>query len=98
MKFLDAVKLANKNTYLIGKSLDNGDIVDDLLIIPINEKELSLFFMYYRQTLCPQKAIEPFINSAVEIVLLFKRDYLLHSNTFTIMSVDKVKQKLRNNK
>lgn len=72
MNFLDAVKLAKANEHLIGKDYLNGRI-DEVIIVPTNEIEFDKYKRIFKKTLDAQKAIEPFMESDVEVWLLINK-------------------------
>ena len=89
MDFLDAVKIAEANQHLIGKEWKDATI-DDIIIVPTNHNQWADFERLYIQTLNAQKAIVPFINSDVDIFVVFNKGHIRTQNLFRFTSIYKV--------
>lgn len=81
MKFLDAVKLAEMNSHLIGKSTSGGNI-DEIIIYPTDPILYEQFLQEYMSTLNPQNAIVEFINSDVQIGVVIDKFLIEEDNKF----------------
>lgn len=75
MNYLDAVKLAKANEHLIGKDYLGGRI-DEVIIVPTNEIEFKEFKRIYKRMNNAQKAICPFTESDVEVLLIFNKQLI----------------------
>lgn len=75
MNFLDAVKLAKSNEHLVGKKYLNGRI-DEVIIVPTDKTEFDEYKRNYRLTHNAQKAIVPYMESDVEVLLLFNKQLI----------------------
>jgi hypothetical protein len=82
MKFEEAIVKAKAKSTLIGSKI-NEDTVEDILIIPTDDKFRQEYLDLYLPTFDAQKAIAPFTSEDVKVVAIFKRDYLLKYGLFT---------------
>ena len=78
MKFLDAVKLAEMNSHLIGKSTSGGRI-DEIVIYPTDPILYEQFLQEYMSTRNPQNSIVEFINSDVQVGVVIDK-FLIEEN------------------
>lgn len=78
MKFLDAVKLAEMNSHLIGKSTSGGRI-DEIIIYPTDPILYEQFLQEYMSTRNPQNSIVEFINSEVQVGVVIDK-FLIEEN------------------
>ncbi len=78
MKFLDAVKLAEMNSHLIGKSND-GERIDEIIIYPTDPNLCHEFKKRYILTMNPQEAIVEFINFDVQVGIVTNK-FLIEEN------------------
>lgn len=81
MDFQKAEQLKRKNSHLIGKR-DNGQTIDELILVPSNPDLAVDFFKLYRQTLDGEKSILPFTGTDVDIVAVFNKKYFEQSFFF----------------
>lgn len=78
MKFLDAVKLAEMNSHLIGESTSGGRI-DEIIIYPTDPILYEQFLQEYLSTRNPQNSIVEFINSDVQVGVVIDK-FLIEEN------------------
>lgn len=81
MTFNEALIIAQKNSSIVGSYI-NGELVEEILIIPTNADELKMYMDKYLSNSNPQQSIAPFIYSDVKVVALFRKDLLLKSGIF----------------
>lgn len=86
MNFLNAVRLAEANMHLIGKMV-NRDIIEDIIIMPTDEREQEEYKQYYAQYLDAQRAIEPFMVTDVNVFALFKKSLIRSTGFFVVCSI-----------
>lgn len=72
MNFYDAVKLAKANEHLVGKVV-KGATIDEIIIMPTDEKQQKAYSISFAQNLDAQRAIIPFMASDVEVFALFNK-------------------------
>ncbi|MDD2304060.1 MAG: hypothetical protein PHP53_05155 [Prolixibacteraceae bacterium] len=84
MKFLDAVKLAEMNTHLIGK-LTSGGRIDEIIIYPTDPIKYQEFVQEYKATLDPQYSIVEFINCDLQVGLVIDK-FLIEENDILYFS------------
>lgn len=87
MKFINAVKIAERNSHLIGMS-SNGGIIDEIIIAPTNLKEFQDFETEYIKTLNPQISVVPYMKSDVEIFVIIDKERIRKENVFPIISLN----------
>jgi len=78
MKFSDAVKLAEMNSHLIGKSTSGGRI-DEIVIYPTDPILYEQFLQEYMSTRNPQNSIVEFINYDVQVGVVIDK-FLIEEN------------------
>ena len=81
MDFISAVKLAKANEHLLGTKV-NGASIDEIIIVPTKEEECKRFLSSYISTLDAQKSVAPFIQSDVEIQVVFDKKRIKTENVF----------------
>lgn len=86
MTFLEALSIADAKSNLIGSNL-NGELIEDVLIIPTDTDNLKSFINMYMQTANAQQAITPFIQNDLKVVALFKREYLFKHGVFSTIDL-----------
>ena len=84
MKFLDAVKLAEMNSHLIGKPTSGGKI-DEIIIYPTDPIQYQEFIQGYKTTQNPQNSIFDFINSDVQVGVVIDK-FLIEENDILYFS------------
>lgn len=93
MNFLKAVKIADANGHLIGKSM-NGCFVDEIIIMPTSDEEQGRFQTRYIRCLNPQEAITPFITSDVEVYALFDKRRIRTEGVFLAKALGDLPEEL----
>lgn len=86
MNFTDAVKIAEANQHLIGKIWKEATI-DEIIIAPTDSALCSEFERLYIQSLNAQKSIVPFINSDVEVFVVFDKHRIRTQNLIVYTSI-----------
>lgn len=79
MTYQEAVELINRKQYLIGTKNSQGFNIGALIIVPTNEIERKQFFSSYILTQNPESAIQPYIESNLEVWAI-DTEYLLKAN------------------
>ena len=95
MKFLEAVKIADENEYLVGIVV-NGMKIDEILIVPTNSEEYKEYMSIYLRTFNAQQSIVPFMDSDVQIRLLGDEHLIRDGRALMTMSLENVLKKLNN--
>lgn len=85
MEFTQALSIKEKNKYLIGKK-NNGACIDELILVPTNNKVSEEFFKIYLQLLDGDKAIIPYSGFDVDIVVVFDKKRICEG-VFSYMSI-----------
>lgn len=83
MKFLDAVKLAEMNSHLIGKKTGGGRI-DEIIIYPTFPELLTKFKKEYCQSGDAQRSAGLFIDHDVRVGVVIDK-FLIEENSFLFM-------------
>lgn len=93
MTYSEALQTIEKNRFLLGKRIDNATI-DELIIVPVEHETQEKFLSLYRNILDGEKAIIPFINYDVEILVVFNKHWIRTENVFIWTSLESVLNKI----
>lgn len=93
MDFYKAVKIAKANERLVGKIVD-GAAIEEIIIIPTDEKQLESYKQLFAQYLDAQRAIVPFMSSDVEVYALFNKRMIRSSGFFMVCSVENLPKEM----
>lgn len=69
MNFIEAMKVADANQHLIGKSW-KGATIEEIIIVPTDPIQSEEFSRMYIQTLDAQQSIVPYMNSDVDVFVV----------------------------
>lgn len=75
MTFQESHVLAHANEKLVG-TIFYEETIEELLIVPTDKFLHDKFFKEYCSTLNAQSAILPFMDTDVEVVVLFKKSHI----------------------
>ena len=81
MNYLEAKKLKEKNSHIIGLKY-NGSIIDELIIHPTEPKEFEKFIKEYLDSFDAQKAILGFKEKDVIVSAVFDKENTWERNIF----------------
>lgn len=93
MTFKEALVLANDSEKLVGTKY-RGETIEEILIVPTDKALHDKFFKEYCISSDAKSAILPFMASDVEVVALFKKNYIhqggiiLTTNVYNIFFKD----------
>lgn len=93
MNFLDAEKLREMNSHLIGKSTSGGRI-DEVIIYPTNPIIHELFFQEYITTQDPQNSIAEFINFDVQVGVVIDKFLIEENGVFHYSELSSLEKEL----
>jgi hypothetical protein len=88
MEFTQAILIKEKNKHLLGK-IDNGATIDELILVPTDNKSAEEYLKIYLQLLDGEKAIAPFKGFDVDIVAVFDKKrihqgFFFHTSIFNL--------------
>lgn len=86
MDFFSAVKLAKANEHLVGKVV-NKDMIEEIVIMPTDEKQQESYKQLFAQYMDAQRAIAPFMASNVEVYALFNKRMIRGGGFFVVCNV-----------
>lgn len=75
MKFIDAIKLAEKNSHLIGKKF-KGSRINEIIVYPTNEDAFDAFSKQYIRLDNAQEAIASFMNNDVSVGVVTNKNWI----------------------
>ena len=88
MTFKEALELANNNKNIIGKKI-NGATIDEIIIHPINGKQLEEFSKSYVQCLNSQKAVLPYMDSDLGVSVVLDKHRISTQSVFFHTSIER---------
>lgn len=93
MDFFSAVKLAEANEHLVGKVV-NRDVVEEIIIMPTDEREQEQFKQCFAQYLDAQRAIAPFMTSDVDVYALFQKNSIRSTGFIAVWRIDNLPEEI----
>ena len=93
MDFFNAVKLAEANEHLVGKVV-NRDVIEEIIIMPTDEREQELYKQYFVQYMDAQRAIAPFMTSDVDVYALFQKHLIRTTGFFVVWKINNLPREI----
>lgn len=87
MNFIEAVKKADVNKHLIGRRY-KGAVIDEIIIAPKDCDEYDKFLKSYCASLDAQESVLPFMNSNVDLYIVFDKSKIHQMNMVFISPID----------
>jgi hypothetical protein len=89
MNFSKAKKIVEANQHLIGKQW-KGAIIDEIIIAPTDSSLRNIFEKMYLQTLNAQQSIKPFINSDVNVIVVYNKKMIDNNGVMFYGSINDI--------
>ncbi len=93
MDFFNAIKLAEANEHLVGKEV-NGNVIDEIIIMPTDEREQEHYKQYFVQYMDAQRAIAPFMTSDVDVYALFQKNSIRSTGFIAVWRIDNLPEEI----
>lgn len=81
MKYIEAKKLKEKNSHLLGLK-HNGNIIDELIIHPIGDNEFNAFISEYLESFNSEEALINFKETDLTVSVIFEKENTWENGLF----------------
>ena len=95
MTFKEALSVVQSSERLIGTKFD-GETIDEILVVPTEKSMHDEFFRNYSYTLDAKASILPFVNCDLEVVALFRKNYIRQEGVIITTNVARIIESIQN--
>lgn len=88
MKYKEAQEVIRTHSHLIGKINERGFVINELIMVPQDEKKQNQYILSYIKTKDANRSIEPYVNEELSVWAIDTK-HLIESNVLFYQEIAK---------